>query len=279
MAKQGTTPNQQNNLYWGKFASEQEAYKGYQNLVEETTKRGTQNQMLEAQLQAARTDAQKMQDLLAQTITSGSNRAPVPEVDIVDADGEVTPETLKAYIASRLNPVSDAVRNLPQTVESATKNALEQLLAPAQAANIAGMQYFNSPRAKEDRFDNNKLNELLSNNPEINNTFQALIGSPATAVQAYDYAHRVWKSEGGSAVDKYAKADASGLPETSGNPMALPGEHATQEDLMRLAQKAAGSYQASDKTDFATKIWKGTKLEQQLDQMKAYGESMGIDME
>jgi hypothetical protein len=47
---------------------------------------------------------------------------------------------------------------------------------------------------------------------------------------------------------------------------------------MALAQKAAGSHQSKDKTDFARNLWKGTRLEKQVDQLKAYGESMGIDM-
>ena len=279
MSKQGTTPSQQgSNLYFGKYKSRDDAEKGYAELVNEASKRAQQVTQIEAQLNASQSMIQQYEKLLEKASAGAQPSASIPEPSITDSDGDITPESLKNYLEARLRPMQETFQNMPKTVESATKSAMEQLLAPATRANAEGMKFFSNPVLRNEGFSQSALNTFLNDNPEINNTFQMLISSPDTAPSAYDYAHRVWKSEHKSAVNARDKEAAGALPEIPGAPMTLPGDREDRDTLMALAQKAAGSHQSKDKTDFARNLWKGTKLEKQVDQLKAYGESMGIDM-
>jgi hypothetical protein len=278
--KQGTTPSQQgSNLVFGKYKSLDEAEQGYRELVNEASKRAQQVAQTEAQLNASQSMIKEYEKLLEKATAGAQPRASVPEPSITDSDGDITPESLKNYLEARLRPIQETVQNMPQSVESATKSAMEQLLAPAQLANNEGQKFFSNPGVREEGFNRTALDSFLNDNPEINNTFQMLVSNPSTAANAYDYAHRVWKAEHkGGAVDEAEKEAAGALPETPGAPMTLPGDREDKETLMALAQQAANSHHTKDKTAFARNLWRGTKLEKQVDQLKAYGESMGIDM-
>ena len=283
MAKSGsgTTPNQQGSeLIFGKYKNLEEASRGYNELVNEASKRSQQTSNLEQQLNASKAATAAYEKLIDQ-MKQGSWQpsAPVPEPSLTDLDGDITPDSLRGYLDARLRPIQDSIQNIPASVESATTTALERLLAPVQTANNARMSFFNRPEV-DGQFES-EMDRFLSRNPGINKSFQILAQNPETAEQAHEMAYKIWKSEKptGEAINRDDKVAASGLPDVPGNIMTLPGDNTSKQGLMEMGIQSSQNPDGRAKVDFMKQYLKGTKLEKSIEQMKNYASSMGIDVE
>ncbi len=262
----GTTPKN-GELIFGKFTSMEEAAKGYQAQIDELNKRGQQNTLLTNQVNSSDQTNKALTDLLERQNTSAVAPS-VERVNIQDSDGDMTPETVAAFIESRIAPIQQSVGELPNTV----RQTMQEFMQPAIAQNEARNTFFGQDSANQDRVKfGQELPTFSMQNPGINKTFEMLSSNPETANQAYEYMYDMWKAKQPSAttaIDEGAKANMGLIPSTPGPPATLPGESIDSQELIKMGLAAGESMNPQAKNTFFSQWMKGTRLEKQFEDQK-----------
>jgi len=277
MAKEkGTTPNN-GELIFGKYASMEEAAKGYEEAQRELSKRGQQNQQLQNTAAAQQETANQYKELLERVM---NNQAVAPsaerqQVDVYDKDGDITGDTVKAYIASQIAPIQQTVTDLP----NAMRQTMQEFIKPYQVQTEGRNKFFGSDPSDSQR--EKFLAEMpsyLLRNQGINKSFEMLSANPETATDAFDVVYKLWKADqpaATTAVDEAARAASGRIPSTPGPPATLPGDEIDKDQLMQLGIAAGESMAPGAKDDFFKQFIRGTKLAKQLEGMKEQLQTRG----
>ena len=266
--EKGTTPNN-GELIFGKYPNMDEAKKGFEEAQRELSKRGQQNQQLQSMVTAQQETANQYKELLERMTTQAV--APSAErqaVDVYDKDGDITGDTVKAYIASQIAPIQQTVTELPNVM----RQTMQEFAKPYQIQTEGRNKFFGSDPSDSQR--EKFLAEMpsyLLRNQGINKSFEMLSANPETASDAYDVVYKLWKADNPAAttaVDESAKAASGRIPSTPGPPATLPGETVDKQQLTQMGIAAGESYLPGAKKEFFSEWMKGTKLEKHLESMK-----------
>src|SRR3989304_7530968 len=128
---QGTTPKEEQ-LFFGKYKSVEEAEKGFSNLVGELNRFKQSTTELQVRLDATQKLQSEYEKLLARQEPTAK------PASFVDEDGHLDAEALLRAIDSRLTSVDKKFEKVPELVAG----TVQQLLQPLAGAGAAKEQRF-----------------------------------------------------------------------------------------------------------------------------------------
>jgi len=256
--------NPQEELWFGKYKSREEAERGFRNTIAELDKWKSVASTSQEQMKILQQANEQLRQFQASEPQPGRTR----EEDLYDDEGRLDVHALQKVIDAKQKPVIEALQRIPDLITEQVRG----FFGPIEGSLRAKKEFFGREDVDQ-RFTDRELEKVLARNPGINKAFEKLLADPETQGSAYEVAYDLWKSTMGKAqpsdnpqrrADKIAASEPIG---NSGPPLANEGEPNTK-GLMEASQRVQNLGSPDAALAFAREWIKGSKLQSEIEALR-----------